>query len=141
MALPRLRYGNEADRLRAMDQLLSRVRLLPGVQYAGITDFRPLGSTMNTLIRKRSNPNVLGVTAETIAGDYFAAMGTRVIRGRPFTVRDDATAPYVALINEAASRRYWPGEDSLGKEILTGEGKRQKSRRIIGIVAVSTSAP
>ncbi|HEY6402478.1 MAG TPA: FtsX-like permease family protein, partial [Blastocatellia bacterium] len=55
-----------------------------------------------------------------ISHDYFRAMGMRLRAGRAFTERDDETAPPVAIINETLARRYFPGEDPLGKRILFG---------------------
>ncbi len=129
--LPQEKYRSDAARLAAMETLLARVKLLPGVVHAGITDFRPLGSSMHTFVRKRmAGAPPLAVNSEVIAGDYFAAMGTRLLRGRAFTDHDNAGAPPVAIINEAAARRYWPGEDPLGQQILFGRAQRGEARAI-----------
>jgi predicted permease len=129
--LPREEYRSDAARLAVTETLLARVKLLPGVAHAGITDFRPLGNSMDTSMRKRmAGAQPLAVNLETIAGDYFAAMGTRLLRGRAFTEHDNGGAPAVAIINEAAARRYWPGEDPLGQQVLFGRAQRGEARAI-----------
>lgn len=134
--LPEQRYRAEADRWRFIENLLDRLKSLPAVRFAGITDFRPLGSSMHMFVEKPSAPDMrLPVTSETIAGDYFATMGIRFIRGRLFTPRDNATAARVTIINETMARRYWPGEDPVGQTVLLTRGRREKvPLEIVGIV-------
>jgi predicted permease len=64
---------------------------------------------------------------------YFATMGTAIIAGREFTAQDDSSAPAVAVINEAMARRYWPGDDPVGRELRAG-GRTGKALRVIGVV-------
>ncbi len=127
---------SEQARYAAIEDVLARVRALPGVRYAAVSDFRPLGNTMNTFVRKQSAPDTaFAVNAESVTPDYFLAMGIRQVRGRVFSPRDASGAPDVALINESAARRYWPGEDPVGKRISIGRGKELRFREIVGIVA------
>jgi putative ABC transport system permease protein len=67
--------------------------------------------------------------------DYFQTMGIRLVRGRFFDAHDTGEAPGVAIIDEAMARKYWPGEDPLGKRI-TFEGGRQNPRwrEVVGVV-------
>jgi putative ABC transport system permease protein len=133
--LSRLYFSSDSERRFAIDALVESVKAIPAVRYAGVTDFRPLGSTMNTILRKSNAPDKpLGVNSETIAGDYFEAMGTQLIRGRLFTTADGPTSHPVAIVNEAAARRYWPGEDPIGKSFLTGAAKQEKLLEIVGVV-------
>src|SRR6185295_13437803 len=55
------------------------------------------------------------LTWTTVAGDTFDAMGAPLLRGRSFSPRDGRGSPLVAIIDQAAARRYWPGEDPIGK--------------------------
>ncbi len=65
--------------------------------------------------------------------DYFKAAVIPLLRGRFFTRFDNQDAPPVVLINETMARRYWPGEDPIGKKILT-RYNRPKVREIVGVV-------
>jgi putative ABC transport system permease protein len=75
-----------------------------------------------------------------VAPGYFAAMGIALLVGRDFTDAEDMEHPGVAIINEAAAKRFWPNEDPLGKHLTIGMGQEVKlygkpvSREIIGLV-------
>src|SRR5262245_15224316 len=57
--------------------------------------------------------------------DYFRAMGVPLLRGRFFTEADGAEAPLVVLVNDTMARRYWPGEDPVGRRVVLGSRERQ----------------
>ena len=63
---------------------------------------------------------------------YFQAMGTRLIHGRDFTEQDDEKAARVAIVNETFARRFWPGEDPLGKRFSLG-GTDARSSQVVGV--------
>jgi predicted permease len=68
-----------------------------------------------------------------VSSDYFATLGTKLIRGRYFTEGEDASKPSVAIINQAFVRQYFPGEDAVGKQI-TYLSNPPKPIEIVGIV-------
>src|SRR4029434_620161 len=63
------------------------------------------------------------VLTTSISLDYFRTMETRLLQGRDFTERDDAQSPPVAIVNEAFVRRFWPGENPIGKLFNFTTGK------------------
>lgn len=69
-----------------------------------------------------------------VDADYFRTVGLPVLRGRPFTARDDAGAARVAIVNATLASRWWPGEDPIGKRIRDAEG-RDVAREVVGVVA------
>ena len=74
---------------------------------------------------------------EMVTPDYFATLGTRLVRGRDFAVGDQANTPWVVVVNEAFARTYWPGQEALGKH-LTFQFYRKDGelpREVVGIVA------
>jgi predicted permease len=71
------------------------------------------------------------IAVASITPDYFKAIGTPMRRGRGFTARDHGDAPPVAIINEAATRRWFPGQDPIGKRVVAGNATRE----IVGVVA------
>lgn len=132
--------GYESERAKVFQKtILERVRNLPGVQSAGIADMIPVD-----LHFSRSRIFIEGQTIERIkdapgamfnsaSPGYFSAMKTRLVQGRDFTERDDEKAPPVAIINEAFARRFFPGENPLGKRFSLGDPEAPK-RQIVGVV-------
>jgi predicted permease len=104
-----------------IDRLLVRLKALPGVKAAAIASALPLqppGSSTGISFGPPGNVPPAAVqsvaTIISITPDYFRTVGTTVMRGRAFTSNDVATAPAVAIVNQAFSRRYFRG-DALGK--------------------------
>ena len=76
-----------------------------------------------------------------VTGDYFQAMGIPLIRGRFFTENDGPAAPPVAIINQTLARRYWPGEDPIGKHLkgFDPRGRHDDWLTVAGVVADTRS--
>jgi predicted permease len=98
-------------------EALDRARRLPGVRAAAWTTVVPtlgLRSMSVSIEGYRPAPDEdVHVYSTAVTSQYFEAAGTRILRGRPFLDSDSATAPLVAIINEAAARRYFRGRDPL----------------------------
>ncbi len=138
VSLPPARYSGLKVGL-FYDQLLRRIGGLPGVQAYGVCRFLPLsGHDMGLNFQIEGRPHVRDVDQprayyRTASSGYFKALGIPLLRGRFFDDRDNQQTPKVAIINETAARRYWPGEDPIGKRILSGLDENQWST-IIGVV-------
>jgi putative ABC transport system permease protein len=113
---------------------LERLAALPGVEAAGAVHNRPLehgpiGSDHwvtvegQPLDRASLTANSISVNWETATPGYFRAIGTRVLAGRAFTEHDTSEAPAVVIVSEGLARRCWPGQDPLGKRLVTGGAK------------------
>ena len=119
-------------------RLLERVRALPGVQSAGIADLVPVDlhfSRASIFIEGQPlerRANVPTAMCNRVSPGYFQAMGTRLLEGRDFTEQDDDKAPRVAIINETFARRFFPGEDPIGKGFSLG--RPGASMLVIGVV-------
>nr|HEV7952654.1 FtsX-like permease family protein [Candidatus Acidoferrales bacterium] len=122
-------------------QLLDRVRTLPGVEAAGGINHLPLagdlwGWPFTIEGRPKSQPgeSPWGIYRIVTPG-YFHAMRLPLLRGRDISAEDSAGAPGVVIINERAAARYWPGEDPIGKRITFDDGKSMNPTwlTIIGI--------
>jgi predicted permease len=105
-------------------QLLDRVRALPGVRSASVTDYLPLGFEsvgQGIQIEGRSpeQNKGLGAGAMSVVPDYFRTMGIPLLQGREFADGDTANGPRVVIVNEALVRRYFRGENAIGKRIAT----------------------
>jgi putative ABC transport system permease protein len=105
-------------------QLVDRVGALPGVRSATMTDYLPLGFQnigQHIQIEGRSpeQNRGLGVGAMSVGSGYFRTMGIPLLEGREFTDNDAENAPKVVIVNEELVRRYFRGENPVGKRIAT----------------------
>jgi putative ABC transport system permease protein len=125
-----------------LDRLYQRLQAIPGVvSVAGTTNLPLLGATsINFLIDGRPDPetgaqqDAQSASFLTVTPNYFATMRIPLLQGRDFTDRDTLTAPWVAAINEAMARRFWPGENPIGKRFRWDLGPDEQPREIIAVV-------
>ncbi len=116
-------YSKSVDKKRFVTELNARLEAVPGVESVGIGDDLPIaGTDSSTTLKIQDQPaaaptDLVPVGLHVINPHYFAALGTRLLKGRVFTERDAAGAPSVFIINETLQRRCWPNEDPLGKRI------------------------
>jgi predicted permease len=132
---PDSRYTTPEQRNAYFDEVLRRVKEIPGVESAGITDALPLGRNRTWGSRAK------GVTYErgkapfafvrVVSDGYPAAMGIPVRAGRDLSASDTPTTEPVMMVNETMARALWPGQDPLGKYVL---GPCAKERRVVGVV-------
>jgi putative ABC transport system permease protein len=139
--LPEKQYPTSRQQAQFFRQVVERIQALPEVESVGVSTSLPLYSTDNGpfLIEGQPalQPNDLVVDADRprITPDYFRVMGIRVLRGRAFNWKDDENSPEVAIVNEGMARRYWPGEDAIGKRVsINYRDGRPIWRQIVGIV-------
>ena len=112
------------------NDLLERVRTVPGVEAAGLGLTTPLdGSMIGTSVQRiegyehegRGNPSA---EFNTITPDYFRALNVPVLQGRAFNASDTAAGANSILVNEAFVKRYWPGENNvIGKRVFQFDPK------------------
>jgi predicted permease len=140
--LPQARYDTP-DRIRAFASAFSeRVRALPGAEAVGFADYLPMsnfgrGASFSIEGRpKAANGEGPGSWVSVVGGDYFSAMGIPLVRGRLFSDADTARTPPVFVIDEELARRYWPGENALGRRITWRQGADDApvTGEIVGIV-------
>ena len=131
-------YG-KPDQLAALyRRILQSVSALPGSQSAGITSDLPLQCNCNTdWIRIPGRP-FHGEHNEVLERDvsplYLPALKAKLVRGRMFTQADDASHPQVTILNESMARKYFPGEDPLGKMIGDGDLTPKSMRQVVGVI-------
>ena len=119
--------GYERTRvLNLYSDLLERTPTLPGVESAALASHMPLGVSINTNSIFVEGSEVLpddapSIDQTVVSPGYFETMGIPLLRGRDFLKRDDETTPLVAIVNEAAAQRFWPGEDAVGKRFRLGD--------------------
>jgi macrolide transport system ATP-binding/permease protein len=120
-------------------EMLRRVSALPGVQSAGITTTLPANCNCNTdWIRIPGRPyhgEHNEVNERDVTPEYFATMKATLIRGRMFTEADQENTPRVTIINQTLARKYFPGEDPIGKKIGNGALDPKSMRQVVGVIA------
>ena len=140
VSLPDARYSTPEARKAFYERVLDRVRALPGVEAAGAMNTLPLtdgGSTQPITIEGRPAGSLAEqpeVAVRVLTPGTLKTLGIRLVRGRDFAAADDGAAPPVVLISEAMARRFWPGEDPVGKR-LTLTFRPGILREVAGVVA------
>jgi len=135
------KYFTFPARLALFDDILRRVRALPGVESAASVQNLPLdgqrGSTAITIDGRdpESTGQIPTVQANVASADYFALMRIPVLRGRTFDATDDANGAPVTVINQEFARVYFGGVDPIGTRVHFG-GARSNPRwmTIVGVV-------
>jgi predicted permease len=134
---PRSPASNATARGSEMiEQVMDAVSRVPGVELVGaVTGGLPLSGNWN-----RSSVALPGrgelpggdndVDVRRISPDYLRVLRVPLLRGRHLAASDGASAPLVALVNDAAARKYWPGQDALGQRITVAD----KERVVVGVV-------
>jgi len=137
--LSRTTYKNPEQRSAAFEQLIGRVKNVPGVQDVSVVSNVPL-TDMDIEISFQIEghtpfkPGEEAVADYTVTGaDYFRTMNIVLLHGRVFTNYDTANSPQVMIISNAFAKRYFPNEDAVGKRIIF-DGKDEAPREIVGIV-------
>ncbi len=121
-----------------VEQLLERLRRMPGVEAAGVVTVLPLGGlrVMTTFQVEGQPPPDREEDRRAgfsfVSADYFAAMGIRLASGRFFSDQDREGTPRVAIINETLARRFFPGQDPVGRHLAQGLGG--DASRIVGLI-------
>jgi putative ABC transport system permease protein len=117
-------YNSIATGIELSDRLLSHIEAIPGVTAATPIYTPPLlglnivqqridreGQTNDAAEKNQALPLEIG------GPEFFKTFGIRILRGRAFTDADGKSGPYVAIVSEGVARRFWPGEDPIGKRI------------------------
>ncbi|HJU55633.1 MAG TPA: ABC transporter permease [Pyrinomonadaceae bacterium] len=121
LSLPEAKYEEPLRQGLFFQELDKRVAQLPGVEVVGLVDPLPLsGDNKTTTFTIDGQPAAspadrLSANVRTVNAEYLSAMGIPLIKGRGFTERDAKDAPQVMLVNETLARRFFPGEDPVGK--------------------------
>jgi predicted permease len=139
--LPELKYPDREHRVPFFDDVLRRVKALPGVQSAAIAGNLPLtynGDSMYIGVEGIPDPppdQQKDVIFRAIGPGYFSTMGIPLARGRDFNEQDTPDTPYTVIVSEKMANNYWPGQDPLGKRLKPGSTTSDTPWRVvIGVV-------
>jgi predicted permease len=134
--------GYDAERgRRIIEDLLTQVRGIPGIRAASIVHDVPLGPSSSSIEVRPADQSTADAarTSYTIVdADYFAVTAIPLLAGRSFDERDSAAAPRVAVVNELLARRFWPGENAVGKQLRLARDADDTRFEIVGVVRNAT---
>ena len=146
---PAARYKEDAQLVAFWNELLDRVRQLPGVQSAGTTTNIPLGGEFSDSVilaegyAMSPGESLISPFASSVSPGYFEAMTIPLKRGRLFTASDDERAPKVLIIDERLAERFWKNGDPVGRrmwkpedagELTQGPGPKSHFYTVVGVV-------
>src|SRR5207247_2031825 len=139
--LSEVKYPDRERRAVFFDEVIQRVRALPGVQSAAVAGNLPLtynGDSMNISVEGVPDPppdQRSDVIFRAIGPGYIGTMGIPIVRGRDFTDQDKDDSKDVVVISEKTAQHFWPGQDPIGKRLKPGSStSKSESREVIGIV-------
>ena len=118
--LPRSRYGGDTAGA-FYDEMLARVRALPGVESAALAAGRPPASRRMSFTTKESGTESPRIDVTAVGDGYVETIGATLVAGRAFTTADGLNAPPVAMINETMARVMFPGRNALEQRIKMGD--------------------
>jgi len=142
VVLPGSGYAKNEDMLAFFRNLMPKIRAMPGVESASMIVPLPLsGSNMVTDFDIAEHPLPEGQRADApvsvAENDYFKTVGIPLRQGRVFNEHDTLDATPVVIVNELFARRFFPGQNVIGKQITPGfsaDEAKPKMRQIVGVV-------
>jgi putative ABC transport system permease protein len=134
IGLPASRYPDQPARWQFYARLLADLENTAGIEAVGASSGAPLAGGATARPVSAQGPNALGteqlqVDWRMVTPGYFNSMGIPILRGRTFASEDRAEGPGVIVVSAELGRRFWPGEDPVGKTIVAGG-----TFRIVGVV-------
>ena len=139
LALSPTKYEKPVQQIAFCDQILQRVRALPGVTSAGAIDILPLdgGGSIQPIAVEGQPVLAMSeqpeVAVRAVEPGFIETMRIRLLQGRLLNSSDIADRPAVILVSESMARRFWPGQNPIGKR-LTMSFFPGKSREVVGVV-------
>jgi len=121
--------GYDVERARQFfEEAQRRISALPGVTRTALADHVPLGDDQDTtvVVDGYTPPSGLKGTVvnyAVVSPGYLATLGIPLVRGRDFDRTDTEGAPSVLIVNETMARRFWPGQDPIGRQVQGGPMK------------------
>ena len=137
VAAPDSQYEANRSIARARD-IVRKVSGLPGVRSAAVTTVLPVSFNGNTdwirFVGRSYDGNHIIVNERDVSSEYFRTIGATLVRGRYFSDAEDQTKPEVVIVNETLVRKYFPGEDPIGKQMGDTSLTPKSIKTIIGVV-------
>jgi putative ABC transport system permease protein len=139
-ATVRLQGAAAARSVPFFEQVLDRVRSIPGVRSAEGSSYLPMSGTV-AVVSARANNLKYDTWHGVVTPGYFGEMAIPIVRGRSFAAADSGGSAPVTIVNEAFARKWWPGGEPLGQSVdLEYFDKRTETRQVVGVLRDTRSA-
>jgi len=126
--------GNRERRGAILREMLRNVDAIPGIEASGVADMLPLGRNRSWGFQAKGKQYpkdmALGALVRIVTPGYLGAMGMHLLEGRDFNWQDTQGREPAVIINQAAARYFFPGEDPVGRLALVNG-----DTRVIGVIA------
>ena len=131
------KYDND-QQVAALDQrIVDNIRSVPGVVSVGMSTAPPIDSAWGTasfhIVGRPNHKENNEIINRQVSPRYFATLEARLWKGRSFTPADNVSKHLVAIVNHTLAKRYFPGEDPIGKQVYY-DGAPQSPMEIVGVV-------
>ncbi|HEV8040845.1 MAG TPA: ABC transporter permease [Bryobacteraceae bacterium] len=128
--------GKRERRGAILREMLRNIDAIPGIEASGVADMLPLGRNRSWGFQAKGKQYpkdmALGALVRIVTPGYLAAMGMHLLVGRDFNWQDVAGRENAVIINQASARRFFPGEDPVGRLALVDD---DTDTRVIGVIA------
>jgi putative ABC transport system permease protein len=127
--------GYKPEQLEGLyHQIRDGLQQIPGITSVALAQYTPMGGhNWGGQVDVEGRAESVGSSYARVGPNYFQAIGTRILQGRPITEQDAATAQPVAVVNEEFVQRYFEGKNPLGRHIGQGGKKYAHTLEIVGV--------
>jgi predicted permease len=143
LSLPDAKYKNGLEKRRFYETLIERLDRIPGVAHAGVVTCAPFSCHWGSFFRAEGAAPATSTQEDPVvltriaSGDYFAAMGIKLLRGRFFLPNEGTPdGPRPAVVNDLLAKRLWPNiDDPVGRRFtFAGDTARRDLMTVVGVV-------
>jgi predicted permease len=133
VSLPAARYAEPAEVRDTILRIVDAVRVLPGVEAAGVTTSIPMGNSFSDSVifaegyHAAPGESLISPSQVTVSEGYAEAMGMRLVAGRWFDARDADRSARTVIVDEVLARKFWPDQDPLGRRMYMPESAESLS--------------
>jgi putative ABC transport system permease protein len=141
VSLPSAKYPWDQQAILFADQLLERLRHLPGAQGVALAFGRPLSEYgMRIGFRRDDRPRPtpdkrLSADVRVVTPGFFSTLRIPMFAGRPFEATDLPNAPQVVVVSQAFARQFYANENPIGKRITLGWGRQRSANKADTVTA------
>lgn len=138
VSLPDAAFPQDSQLVEFVRQLTDRASALPAVRSVGVTNALPASCSCNTdwirLVGRPYNGVHLTVVERRVSAGFFSTLQTRLLGGRYFTDSETAQTPQAVIVNRTFARKFFPGEDAVGKQFGDPQLTPKSIEQIVGVV-------